>query len=383
MSRRVVHLVSSPATSGVTATIKLVARGLRDRGWEPFLVHYGQQVGIVPEFINEGIPVYQIRAMPSSCGPLRTWWIVACLRKLLRKVSPCLINAHSFDADLLAARSLASSGPSILITIQSFSYVNWAKKHLKDYDRWGNRFSTLIPVCQSLGDEIRNIPAMSDIKTRVIFNVPDQRFFIPLEISERNQNRALLGFNSSDTVMACVANFHSVKGHDILARAFKLLIDKYPHIKLLIAGSAGSDPERLLFQKTVRDLLEKEIAQGQASIVDPCYDVRPILSAADIYVQPSHTEALSVSIGEALAVGLPVVATDVGGNPEIVINGRTGLLVPPAKPEYMADAIEGLLRDPILRQRLGEAAMKFAIECLSPSALLAAYDLAYEDALIQ
>jgi len=381
MNRKVVHLVSSPATSGVTATIRLVATGLRDKGWEPCLIHYGQQDGIVPELLNEGIAVHQIKAPPLSYGPIRTQWIISRLRKVLREIDPCLVNAHSFDADLMAARALPGEGPPIIITSQSFSYVQWVKNHLKDYERWGKRFSILVPVCESLGNDILKIPAMSGMKMRVIFNVPDQRFFMPIEISERARTRALYGLNPTDVVIASVANFHPVKGHDILVKAFKLLVRKNPNLRLLMAGSAGPDIDRQLFQSSIIESLKDEISRGQAIIIDPCNDARLVLSAADVYVQPSYTEALSVAIGEALASGLPVVATAVGGNPEIVIDGRTGLLVPPANPDLMANAIENLLRDPVLRRKIGEDATTFTLEHLSSSALLEAYDHVYEDAL--
>jgi len=380
MKRKVVHLVSSPATSGVTATIKLAAIGLRDV-WEPVLVHYGKQEGIATEFLNEGLSVHQIEAPPFFGGPIRTHWIISRLRKVLREIDPCLVNAHSFDADLMAARALPPAGPPLVITSHSFSYVHWAKNHIKDYERWGKRFSALIPVCELLGREILEIPAMANVKMRVIFNVPDKRFFEPIEISEKHKNREKYGLNSSDMVIACVANFHAVKGHDILAAAFKSLADKYSKVKLLIAGGAGSDSDRLSFRARVRTLLKKELSQGQAIIIDPCHDARLILSAADIYVQPSHSEALSVSIGEAMASGLPIVATAVGGNPEIIIDRKTGLLLPPNSPDIMAATLDLLIGEPALRQELGKAAKAFALEHLSSSALLTAYRHTYEVAL--
>jgi L-malate glycosyltransferase len=383
MNRKIVHLVSSPATSGVTATIRLVAMGLRDQGWEAVLVHYGQQDGIVSELHNEGISVHQIKVPLLTYGPIRTQWIVSRLKKVLRKIDPCLVNAHSFDADLLAARALPPREPPIIVTSHSFSYVQWVKSHLKDYVRWGKRFSLLVPVCESLGNDILKIPAMSDMKMRVIFNVPDKRFLIPIVISERNKNRALYGLNPTDVVIVSVANFHPLKGHDILAQAFKILVVNNPDLRLLMAGSAGPDPDRQLFQSSIRKTLKDEMSRGQALIIDPCYDARLVLSAADVYVQPSYTEALSVAIGEALACGLPVVATAVGGNPEIVIDGRTGLIVPPANPQSMAIAIEKLINDSALRRRLGETAKTFALEHLSSSSLLTAYDRVYEDAITQ
>ena len=89
-------------------------------------------------------------------------------------------------------------------------------------------------------------------------------------------------------------------------------------------------------------------------------DVPELLAGADLFVLSSRSEGLPVSVLEAMAARLPVVATDVGGTAELVVEGETGFLVPPADPEALADAVEQLLRNPELRDRLGAAARRRA-----------------------
>ena len=89
-----------------------------------------------------------------------------------------------------------------------------------------------------------------------------------------------------------------------------------------------------------------------------------------------------MAVGEAQASGLPIVATKVGGNPEIVQNGENGFLVPPNEPGKMADAIEALAVDANLRVKLGEGAKRFADKSLSPQRIVSDYKTVYEDLLI-
>jgi len=380
LKQRIVHLVSSPATSGVTATIRRIAFGLRDF-WEPVLVHYGHHEGIAIEFLKEGISVHGIPEPPLELGPFRARWILFHLRKIISDIDPCLVHAHSFDADLMAARSLPAGSPPIVVTVHSFSYLEWINNHRKDYIHWSNRFSAMVPVCKLLAQELRTRSPLEKIPMRVVWNVPDSRFFEPIDEVDRRRVRAGFGFHTLDTVIACVANFHPVKGHDVLASAYQSLLDKRPGVKLLVAGGAGQDPNRQTFQARVKDMLQTEITSGQVVIIDPCEEVRSILAAADIYVQPSHSEALSVSITEAMAMGLPIVATAVGGTPEIVISGRTGILVPPDHPNDMAASIAQLIANPPQCETLGKAAKAFAEKHMHPSVLLASYRDAYEAAM--
>ena len=102
-------------------------------------------------------------------------------------------------------------------------------------------------------------------------------------------------------------------------------------------------------------------------------DVPRILQALDLYVQPSVSEAFGLTVVEAAAAGLPIVASDVGGIPEIIEHGVNGLLVPPGDAQALADAIQQLIDDPQRARQLGEAARRTAFERFSAEAMAAAY----------
>jgi len=117
----------------------------------------------------------------------------------------------------------------------------------------------------------------------------------------------------------------------------------------------GEGPDR----PTVTTAARRRLA-GRAELVGARRDVRELLAAADLFVLSSRSEALPISVLEAMAAGLPVVATDVGGVSELVVDGETGFLVPPADAKALAQALETLLREPRLRRRFGAAARRRA-----------------------
>jgi glycosyltransferase involved in cell wall biosynthesis len=148
-------------------------------------------------------------------------------------------------------------------------------------------------------------------------------------------------------VIGTVAHLEREKGIDILLEAMVPIGRSHPDATLVIVGDG---PERDRIEEKARSL------GGRVRLLGHRDDVPSILPSFDVYVAPSRKEALGTSILAAQAHGLPVVASWVGGTPEVVEDGRTGLLVSPESPEEVARAVARLLDDPPLRRRLGRAA---------------------------
>lgn len=166
----------------------------------------------------------------------------------------------------------------------------------------------------------------------------------------RTETRRSFGLGPDDLVVACVAFHGPVKGVDVLLRALSQVVAECPEVRLIqIGGFPDPRPTEDLKQLS-RDLgLEDRVVWTG---IKDC--VRDILACADIYCQPSRSEGLPLAVLEAMDSGLPVVATRVGGIPEAVQHGVTGLLVPPESPKDLAQALVTLLRDQSLRRRMSE-----------------------------
>ena len=188
--------------------------------------------------------------------------------------------------------------------------------------------------------------------------------------------RAALGLDPQRPVVGTIGRLEDRKGHDQLLRA----------AGTMLAGGNGRRPQIVI----VGDGPLREKLQAQAHslgvadsvrFVGTVADVRPSLAAMDVFVLPSHAEGMSNALMEAMAAARPVVATAVGGNTEVVVDGKTGVLIPPADPAAIADAIAALLRDPDRAAGLGAAAREFVTRRFGARARVAELEHLYEERL--
>ena len=169
--------------------------------------------------------------------------------------------------------------------------------------------------------------------------------------------------------------FRPIKDHATLLRAFARVRREDPEARLVLVGSGGSaDPRAGL------DRMASELGIADAvRFAGVRKDIPRLLKVSDVYVNSSRFEGMSNTILEAMAAGRPVVATEVGGNPELVQDGTTGYLVPAGEEGPMAERIGELLRDEALRAKLGAAGRAHVEEVHSMGGMVRAYTDLYEE----
>jgi len=168
------------------------------------------------------------------------------------------------------------------------------------------------------------------------------------DAAESENIRKQFGWSTSDVVAICVARLSREKGLLTLVEAFADLAPHQPALRLLLVGD-GPDVN------LIRERLQCWITSRHAVIHTATPNVSALLGASDIFVLPSLHENQSFAILEAMSSGLPVVSTRVGGTPELIVHGKTGVLIPPHQPSLLAEAIEKLADDSAMRKRLGLA----------------------------
>ena len=232
-----------------------------------------------------------------------------------------------------------------------------------------------IPLSVHLKDYLIKKVKIPAHKIQRICNGVDTQKFYP----EQKNNDFLIdcpfAFDRERIIIGTVGRMHGVKDQLTLVAAFIALMQSHTElIGEVLLFLIGEGPLR---QEAV-ELLEKHQLLQYAWLPGERKDIAEIMRTLDIFVLPSQAEGISNTILEAMATGLPVIATNVGGNPELVKDGETGLLVPPSNPEKMATALYGLISDPEKRQQQGENSHQRVLEHFSIQAMVNKYTKVYD-----
>lgn len=240
--------------------------------------------------------------------------------------------------------------------------------------RFLNRFTRLfVANSEAVREQTVRREGVSRERIEVIPNAVDVERFRPAARGERERLRTRLGIPATAPVIGCVANLRPIKGHDALLEAFAAVCVRMPEARLALVGE-GPTEAALRGRAGVLGVLDR------VHFLGPRGDVPELLRAFDLAVLASHSEGLSNALLEAMASGLPTVATAVGGNPELLEDGALGLLVPPHDAAAMAAALGDLLASPDRCRQLGAAARERVRARNSPKHVLDAWHRVIESA---
>lgn len=205
----------------------------------------------------------------------------------------------------------------------------------------------------------------------VIHNGVDSRSFFPDPLRRASMRREL-GLSEGEFCVGCVGSLFPIKDHRTLLQAIAQAEGEMKSWRLLLAGEGPELPNLRTFVGSHPEWRDRVMFLGTSD------RVADLLNAMDVYVLPSISEGISNSLLEAMASGLPVVATATGGNPEVVVDGRSGVLFPVADAAKLAEHLCLLARRPDLRANLGEGAVRRVREEFSIDSMVRKYETVYE-----
>src|SRR4051812_7445133 len=336
-------------------------RGARERGHE--VVGLCAEGPLLDLPRAEGFRVIAV-PMARSLNPIAQARAFLALRRILRAERFDLVHGHMPISGLLArfAARLARDRrgrPRIAYTCHGFLFNQpgpWWRRALS----FGLEFAagritdTYLTVSAEEAGDARRLRVHP--RPVAVGNGRDPGIFRP-DPAARAAMRAELGASQGDCVIIAVSRLVRHKGYPELLAALRALP---PHCVLWVVGdrlpSDHGDDMEPLFAAAAAALGPRFRRLGYRT------DVPRLLAAADVFALPSHFEGLPMSVIEAMLCGLPVVATDISGPREMVVDGETGLLVPPATVDPLTAALQDLAGDPRRRARMGEAGRARALE---------------------
>ena len=338
---KVFYLITELSTGGAqTALLHLLERLDRQRFSPVVATYYNAQAEIGERIRSLSVSVVDL-GMPVK------WRLDAFdrLYRSLRSEKPALTHTFLFHANVPGRILGRLAGvPAIISSERTMEMEGIARRRM---NRWTARYADRI-VCVSnqvaaFAEDQIGIPSE---KVVVIPNGVDQASFIGLP--EKIQAKRDLGFPFNKTLIGSVGRLDPVKGYLQLIEAFAALDPEKRDLHLALIGDG---PQRDELEELCRSLG----ISGCVTFTGYQTGIPSYMAALDIFTLSSHFEGLPNAVLEAMAAGLPVVATAAGGIPDAVLDGETGLLVPPNQPKQLAEALDRMICNPELRARYGQA----------------------------
>src|SRR5437870_992177 len=355
----ILRVIARLNMGGPALHVAYLTEGLRKRGYDTTLVAGSLARGEDSmAFVADahGVEVVRIDELGREISPLRDLMATIRLAKLIRKERPQILHTHTAKAGTVgrvAALLAGSRRPPIIVHTFHGHVLRGYFGPLRSLffrllERWlASRTTALIAVSPQVRDDLVSLGV-----------APKERFVVirlGIELDERvspDQNgrvesRRYLGIPDDRFAVGWIGRMTAVKRTDDVLVAFKSLRESGVDATLCMVGDG---PDRAGLEQRAHDLgiVRDTLFLGYQG------DVAPFYAAFDALVLPSSNEGTPVSVIEALGAGRPVVATRVGGIPDVVRDGEEGFLVEPGATDELAERLERLARDPALRERMGK-----------------------------
>ena len=367
---KVVHIVPMLSPGGAERVAVHIVRGLNSRRYEPAVISFTGRLGCDLDYLLEdaGIEVRYLGKRPGF-----DYRMYYRLPPVLNELKPDIVHTHlhvfRYALPFLPLRKKAS----VLHTVH-----NLAEREIEPPLRWLQRYALkhgVVPVAvaEEVADSLRRLYGIQ--RCRVIANgIPTDGYAKPQ--IPRKEWRAREGFGEKDVLFVCVARFSTQKNHALLLNAFARGPACDPNAHLVLVGEG-------ILQKSLETQAKSLGIDRQAHFLGLRTEIPDVLGAMDVFVLSSDYEGNPLSVMEAMAAGLPIVSTAAGGVPNLLENGKEGLIVQPGDVDGLSSAMTFLSGNRELRQFLGGAAARRAKEKFDVSKMVQAYEELYESLVNQ
>lgn len=364
----VLHVTRNLEVGGAETLIHRLVTGQDPRRWRAGVCCLGSPGPLGQDLRLAGYPVHALEAAPGF--RLST---VLGLRRVIAAEAVDVVHAHTYTPFFFAALATALL-PHVTLVYTEHGRLYPERERLRRQlvnPLLARRADHIVTISGSTRSALARHDNFPEERIRVIWN--GVRIAEPAPADEVASLRRGLGIEPGTRVLGLAARLVELKDVPMALRALRLVLDREPACRLVIAGDG---PERGRLERLAGET-------GVAANVDflgmrP--DLERLYDAFDLFVLSSRTEGISVTLLEAMSRGRPAVVTGVGGNPEVVLDGRTGFVIRPGDHRAMAERILLLLGDPELLRTMGRNSAARVRDCFSFERMLAGYEALYAEA---
>lgn len=344
--KRIVFLITSLDYGGAQTEIVRLAISLKNLDWDVRLISMLRVEAFTEELDRANIPVTSLgmsKGIPDTKA-------IGKLANLLSQWKPDILHSHLFHANIISR--ITRLIVPIPILISTAHNINEGRRWREIAYRLTDRLADLTTnVSRAAVERYIRVGAVPASKIIFIPNSIDTEIFSP-DLEVRNKIRQQLNLEDKFVWLA-VGRLEEQKDYPNLLQAFARIVREFPETILLICGKGN-------LQSELEVLTEQLKIQQRVRFLGIRSDIRDIMNGVDAYVMSSAWEGMPIVLLEASAVGLPIVATDVGGNREIILDDRSGFLVPPKDDRTLGVKMQQLMKlSTSERWQMGQVARKY------------------------
>ncbi len=342
---KIIYIITSTGIGGAEKILYQTVTGMDYNKYHVSTCSLKEKGEIARYLEKQGIAIHCLNMANKEgfAGWLSTTVALVRLLFFLKKMKPTIVHSFLFRANILAR--IAGYLTGVPIIISSIRVMGGEKRYFHFIERITSfMVDHYIAVSESVKCYVMQKSKISDKNISVIYNGIDIKNHNYLSVKNVKMPFAV---EEGDDILVTVGRLHKQKGHAYLLHAISKVVKEIPKIKLLIIGK-GEEENKL------KDLAKSLDLTNEIIFVGLRHDVKKLLSLARLFILPSLWEGMPNVLLEAMAAGKAVIATEVGGIPEVVVHGETGILVPPEDSDALAKSIKYLLQDEIKINKMGE-----------------------------
>jgi glycosyltransferase involved in cell wall biosynthesis len=363
--KTILHTIDTTGPGGAETVFIELASRLPKADYRPVVLIRGKG-WVYEELCRRGMEPILLDAKGSF-----NWRYLTGLRNLIRKQRVDLIQSHLLGANVYCSLAGLMTGTPVVATFHGVVDIGEHErfKRLK-FGAINAGANHIIAVSKSLRDDIIGRTSLRQDKITIIYNGIDTSMF---DRPASDTLRERFGWRADDIVIGSLGNIRPAKGYDILLQAANLLKESPHSFRFVIAGQwKGKLYDDLL---ALRETLDLEDRVHFLGFID---DAPEFLSNLDLFLSSSISEGMPLAAIQAMAAGLPLIATRCGGYEELITHGENGWLVEKGNPQAIAEAVERISGNSELCSNLGEQARKCAVETYDLNTMLEKYRQLYD-----